>query len=151
MPTAKPTKSKPKKTTKQKPAAKKAAPKKYGARADLGKSIDPFFARQPPPLRAILDTLRALLAEAAPDASGTIKWGMPFYTLDGEMMCAFGAHKSHVNLILHGPPGTYADPQGLLEGEGKTGKHLKLTSADQIPREQVRAWLRTAAANARGR
>ncbi len=144
---------------KKKPAAKKAAPKKklaaapktYGARADLGKSIDPFFTRQAPPLRAILDTLRALLVEVVPEASGTIKWGMPFFTLDGEMMCAFGAHKSHVNLILSGPPGTFADPDGLLEGEGKTGRHLKITSADRIPRDQVRAWLRAAAANARAR
>ena len=150
MPTAKPKTKKTKK--KAAPKKKKAAPpKKYGQRADLGKSIDPFFTKQPAPLRAILDTLRALLTETVPDAQGAIKWGMPFFTLDGEMMCAFGAHKSHVNLILSGPPGTYADPDGLLEGEGKTGKHLKLTSADRIPRDQVRAWLRTAAANARGR
>ena len=137
---------------KPKAKTKKPAPaKKYGQRADLGKSIDPFFTKQPPPLRAILDTLRALLKETVPDAQGAIKWGMPFFTLDGKMLCAFGAHKSHVNLILHGPPGTYADPQGLLEGEGKTGKHFKITSADQIPRDQVRAWLRTAAANARAK
>ena len=145
-------------TTKKKPAAKKKttkkpapAPKKFGTRADLGTPIDPFVAKQPPPLRAILDVLRALLEEVVPGAQSSIKWGMPFFTLDGEMMCAFGAHRSHVNLILAGPPGTYADPHGLLQGEGKTGKHLKLTRADQIPRDQVRAWLRTAAATARAK
>lgn len=127
------------------------APKKYAARADLGKSIDPFFARQPPALRAILDELRALLREVVPDATGSIKWGMPFYTVDGEMMCAFGAHTSHVNLILSGPPGSFADPKGLLEGEGKTGRHLKIASADAIPRAQVKAWLETAAKNARAK
>ena len=76
---------------------------------------------------------------------------MPFFTLDGEMMCALGAHKSHVNLILAGPPGTYADPEDRLEGEGKTGKHLKLLTLASLPRAAVRGWLRTAAATARAK
>jgi hypothetical protein len=138
---------------KKKPAAKqKPTPAKtYGQRADLGKSIDPWFGKQPAPLRPILDQLRALVAEAAPDATATIKWGMPVFTLDGEMMCALRAHRAHVNLVLAGPPASFADPHGLLEGEGKTGRHLKLTSAAPVPKDQVRGWLKTAAANVRGR
>ncbi len=86
---------------------------------------------------------------AAPDAEASIKWGMPFYMLDGAMMCALGAHASHVNLILSGPPDAYPDPKGRLSGDGKTGRHLKLTSVDEIPRASVRGWLRTAAKLAR--
>lgn len=85
-----------------------------------------------------------------PRAQSAIKWGNPFYTLDGVMMCALSAHKSHVNLILAGPPGSFEDPHARLTGEGKTGRHLKLTSADQIPHEEVRGWLRKAAAIAAG-
>ena len=132
--------------------ARKVGPTKtWSARADLGAPIDGFFARQPPELRAILEALRAEVARAAPKAEAAIKWGMPFFTLDGEMMCALGAHKSHVNLILAGPPGTYGDPEGRLEGEGKTGKHLKLRTLASLPRAAVRGWLRTAAATARSR
>ena len=107
--------------------------------------IDGFFTKQPPHLRAILEALRALVDEAAPDAASSIKWGMPFYTVNGAMMCALAGHKSHVNLVLAGPPGTFADPEGRLSGEGKTGRHLKLTSLDELPRDAVRGWLRTAA------
>jgi hypothetical protein len=131
----------------KKPAAKKptaAAPKRMAARADLGAPIDGFFAKQPPALRAIVDALRAEIEKAAPTATSSLKWGMPFWTLDGAMFIAVSAHKSHVNLVLPGPPGTYADPEGLLEGEGKTGKHLKVRSLDELPRTQVRAWLKTA-------
>jgi hypothetical protein len=133
-----------------KPAAKAkpAATMKWGPRADLGAPIEGFFAKQPPELRAILELLRAEVERAAPEAVGAIKWGMPFYTLRGEMMCALAGHKSHVNLILAGPPGTYADPQGRLVGEGKTGKHLKLRTLAELPRDAVRAWLKTAAATA---
>ena len=135
------------------PATKKLAAKAPSARtrrADFGAPIDAFFARQPAPLRTIVDSLRALIEAAAPDASASIKWGMPMYEIGGKVMCAVGAHKSHVNLILSGPPGSFDDPGGLLAGAGKTGRHLKLTRLDQLPRAQVQAWLRKAAQLARG-
>jgi len=86
-----------------------------------------------------------MIEEAAPGASSAIKWGMPFYTVGDRMMCALAGFKAHVNLILAGPPGTFADPEGRLEGDGKTGRHLKLRSLDELPRDRVRGWLRTAA------
>jgi hypothetical protein len=142
-----------KKDTKKKavPAQRKAAAKKPAPRADLGAPIDGFFDKQPANLRAILEPLRALIDEVAPEAESAIKWGMPFYTLDGATLCALGAHNAHVNLILSGPPGTFDDPHGKLVGDGKTGKHLKLTHADQIVPREVRAWLKQAIAHARGK
>jgi hypothetical protein len=89
------------------------------------------------------------VADAAPDASASLKWGMPFYTIGRNVVCALAGFKSHVNLILPGPPGTFADPGGLLEGEGKTGRHLKLRGVGELPRAAVREWLRTAAKSAR--
>ena len=74
---------------------------------------------------------------------------MPFYMVAGEMYCAIGGHKAHVNLILPGGPGTFTDPNGLLQGEGKTGQHLKLRSRKDLPDKVVREWLKRAAENAR--
>jgi hypothetical protein len=146
--TARPKKAAPKKAATKK-AAKPAAPKKYGQRADLGAPIEGFFAKQPAQLRSILETLRDLVDEAAPDAEKSIKWGMPVYTMSGAMFCALGGHKSHVNLVLGGPPAIFDDPSGLLTGEGKTGRHLKLRTVDELPRDAVRGWLRAAADHAR--
>lgn len=151
--------STPRTATKPKPRPKpatteakaNAAAKPMAKRADFGKPVDGFFAKQPPALRAVLAALRAIVEEEVPGAEAAIKWGMPWYTLDGEMVVGFGAHKAHVNLILSGPPGSFADPEGRLSGEGKTGKHLKLTSVDELPREAVRDWVRAAAANARAK
>ena len=90
-----------KKTTKsatvKKAPVKKAAPKKFGKRADLGAPIDGFFTKQPPHLRPILEALRKLIDEVVPKAESSIKWGMPFYKLNGNMMCALAGFKSHVN------------------------------------------------------
>jgi hypothetical protein len=133
----------------RKPAAASAAKTKFGPRKDLGAPVDGFFAKQPPQLRALLDQLQAMIAEAAPEATAATKWGMPFYSVGANTLCALAAFKAHINLILPGPPGTYTDPDGLLEGDGKTGKHLKLRPTDALPRAAVRGWLRTAAARAR--
>jgi len=127
----------------------KTKPTRVAKRADYGKPVDGFFAKQPAALRMILDELRALVVEVAPTAQAAIKWGMPWFTIDGALYAGLGAHKAHVNLIL---PGTkFADPNQRLLGDGKTGKHLKLTSAREIPRDEVRGWLKVAAANARAK
>jgi hypothetical protein len=144
------TKAKPRAKSPAKTQVAASAPKtKFGPRKDLGAPVEGFFAKQPPELRAILDQLRALIAEAAPEATAVTKWGMPFYSVGANTLCAVAAFKAHINLILPGPPGTYADPDGLLEGDGKTGKHLKLRPTDALPHAAVRAWLRTAASRAR--
>ncbi|MEZ4337650.1 MAG: DUF1801 domain-containing protein [Sandaracinaceae bacterium] len=137
------------KKTPPKKAPSKKAPSKPKPRADFGQPVDGFFAKQPDALRPITDALRELVEAAAPDADASIKWGMPFYTLNGKALCAIGAHKAHVNLILSAPRGTFDDPEGLLLGEGKTGQHLKLVPGGELPAATIRGWLRTAVALAR--
>ena len=133
------------------PAASARRSRTAARRADFGAPIDGFIARQPPPLRAVLVELRKLVEAAAPDATASIKWGMPFFSIGREMMCALGGFKTHVNLVLPGPPGTYADPGGRLEGESVHGRHLKLRTIDELPRDAVRRWVRTAAERARAK
>ncbi len=156
MPTKKPgTKTtKTKKKAKRVASAKKpaaSAPMKHSPRTDFGKPIDSFFDKQPGHLRAILLELRAMVDKTAPDATASIKWGMPFFQLGGNMFVALGAHKAHVNLILAGPPGAFKDPRGLLTGDGKTGRHLRLAALSELPRSDVQSWLKTAAAIARAK
>lgn len=131
----------------KKPAA--AAMKRMAPRADFGAPIDGFFEQQPAHLRPILEELRAMIEREVPEVESSTKWGMPFFSLGGAMMCALGGHRSHVNLILSGPPDAFDDPADRLTGEGKTGRHLKLASLDDLPRAAVRGWLRTAAKLAR--
>jgi uncharacterized protein YdhG (YjbR/CyaY superfamily) len=114
-------------------------------RADFGAPIEDFLEKQPAFARAILDELRALISEVAPEAQASLKWGMPFFTLNGKMFCALTAHKAHVNLVLYGPKEAYSDPERRLAGTGKAGYHLRIESVESLPREQVRAWLETAA------
>src|SRR5687767_834653 len=70
------------------PSRKPAGRAMLARRADFGAPIDGFFAKQPPHLRSVLEELRQLVEEAAPDAAASIKWGMPFYSIGRSMMCA---------------------------------------------------------------
>lgn len=133
----------------EKTATKKPAPKKPATRADLGAPIDGFFAKQPAVLLPTLVALRALVEKAAPEATSSIKWGMPFYEIGKSTVCAITAHKAHVNLVLSGPPETFPDPDGLLTGDGKTGRRLVLRAGDAIPTARVKKWLDAAAKRAR--
>ena len=61
-------------------------PMKAAPRADYGQPIADFIARRPAAQRKILVALRKLIEDAAPRARASLKWGMPFFTLDGTMM-----------------------------------------------------------------
>jgi hypothetical protein len=94
MPAKKKAAKKATKTTSKAQAQRKSAPKMAGPRADFGAPIDGYITRQPPHLREILEALRELIEQAAPDAQSALKWGAPFYTLNGEMMCAMSAQQA---------------------------------------------------------
>jgi hypothetical protein len=143
----KPAAKKPAVKTKSKAAAarKAARPVTHAMqRGDFGKPIDSFFNKQPEPQRSILTELRKLVEAAAPDASSAIKWGMPTFQINGKMFVTLGSHKSHVNLIMWGPAGAHHDPDKRLSS-GKMGSHIKLTTLDELPRDQIRGWLQTSA------
>ncbi len=138
-----------KKAASKRTTSTKTAPGRPGSRADLGAPIDGFFAQHPSHLRVILEKLRGLVEEAAPDAESSIKWGMPWFTIGGKMVCSLTGHKAHVNLVLVGPAEAFDDPDGRLSGSSKAGRILKLTSLDDLPQKAVRQWVRTAATRAR--
>lgn len=131
--------------------AKKLAGQKHALqRADYGLPVAGFFAKQPSPQREILAELRKVIESAAPEAQGALKWGQPVYSLEGQMMIALSSHKAHVNLILVGSPDKFVDPEGRLAGEGKGGRHLKVTRIEDLPPTAVlRSWVQTSVDAAR--
>jgi hypothetical protein len=129
--------------------AKAAPAKTWGSRSDLGAPIDGFFERQPAHLRAVLEELRKLVEAAAPDAAASLKWGMPFYCIDGRMTCALAGFQSHVSLVLAGPPAIFDDPEGRLEGDGRGSRHLKMRTIGELRRGEARKWIRAAVKHAR--
>ena len=143
----------------RKPAPKTAARRTATAGKDPGdakvshdgeRAVDDYLAQQPADKRALLEKLRALVNETVPDATASIKWGVPFYQRKGKNICALGAFKDHVGINLFAPPEALADPGGKLEGEAKGSRMFKVRSAADIDAASVRRWLKAVVAAAGG-
>jgi hypothetical protein len=121
-------------------AAAKTTPKKATA-ADTR-----YIAEQPADKSALLEKLRALVNKGVPDADVSIKWGVPFYQLDGRNICALASFKDHVGLNFFAPPTAFVDPGRKLEGSGKSNRMLKVRTAADIDSASILRWLKAVVA-----
>ena len=65
-----------------------------GARS-VPRTVDEHIESHPPETRLLLQELRALIREAAPDATETISYGIPTFDLNGHLV-HFAGHRSHI-------------------------------------------------------
>jgi hypothetical protein len=98
----------------------------------------------------VLLVLRQIVEKAVPEATASLKWGMPVYAVGGKNFVSLGGHKAHVNLVFWGAPEIFEDPQRRLTGDGPSGRILRLTGVGEIPKADVTRWVK-AAARARGK
>jgi hypothetical protein len=124
-----------------KPAAKKPAAKKTAAGVD-----DRYFAEQPADKAALLEKLRALVNKGVPDADVSIKWGVPFYQMNGKNICALASFKDHVGINFFAPPSAFVDPGKKLEGSGKGNRMLKVRTAADVDSASILRWLKAVVA-----
>jgi len=80
------------------------------------KDIDEYIAGFPNDVQEILDKIRMTIRKAAPDAEETIKYQMPTFTLNGNLV-HFGAFKKHIG-FYPAPRGieTFKDELSVYEG-----------------------------------
>ena len=58
-------------------------------------SIDEYIAGYPEPVQRLLEQVRAVIKAAAPDAQEAIKYRLPTFVLNGNLV-HFGAFKNHI-------------------------------------------------------
>lgn len=108
-------------------------------RGDLNQPGEVAIERLPEPKRAIARAADAMIRRAVGDCESVVKWGNAVYftAIGGERM-AFASlmeTKAGINLAL--PGAVLDDPEGLLEGTGKTMRHVKLHSEQSVERKGV--------------
>lgn len=82
-------------------------------------TIDEYIALFPPEVQAILARLRQIVREAAPEASEAIKYQMPTFVLNGNLV-HFAAFKNHIGFYPV-PSGIEAFKEELSKYEGGKG------------------------------
>ena len=95
--------------------------------------------------------LRNIIFTTAPDAVEVIRWGGLSYFHAGRGgvvsagICQIGIHEDHVRLaFIHGA--FLPDPKGLLEGNRKAKRYVRLTSYDDTPWEDLQTLLKESSA-----
>ncbi|TDI87679.1 MAG: DUF1801 domain-containing protein [Chloroflexi bacterium] len=111
-------------------------------------SVEEFLDDYAPEVRALALGLRALVRKVVPDAAE--KLHRPWRTIAygrTRKFCAIAPHQAWVNLQFHNGA-TLEDPTGLLEGTGKSMRHVKVTTLADLEDERVATLLRQAAEGA---
>lgn len=90
-------------------------------------TIDEYIAGFPPDLQEILQTIRATIREAAPDAGEAIKYQIPTFTLNGNLV-HFAAFKNHI--------GFYPTPTGTEHFEEELSAYKRAKGSVQFPLDQ---------------
>jgi uncharacterized protein YdeI (YjbR/CyaY-like superfamily) len=105
--------------------------------------VDAYIARQADFARPILELLRRIVHEAAPEVEETIKWSMPHFTYKGRLFAGIAAFKAHATFGLWQANAVLGETGSERDAMGQFGR---LTSiADLPPEAELKALIRRAA------
>jgi uncharacterized protein YdhG (YjbR/CyaY superfamily) len=90
-------------------------------------TIDEYIADFPPGIQEILQKIRTTIRKAAPQAEETIKYRMPTFTLNGNLV-HFAAFKNHI--------GFYPTPTGTKEFQKELSVYKAAKGSVQFPLDQ---------------
>jgi uncharacterized protein YdhG (YjbR/CyaY superfamily) len=90
-------------------------------------SIDAYIAGFPEDIQELLKQMRQTIQQAAPDATEAIKYGMPTFVLQGNLV-HFAANKHHI--------GFYPSPSGITHFEKALEGYQTSKGAIQFPYEK---------------
>jgi hypothetical protein len=116
--------------------------------APMTSDLDTLLASHDPRIAELTRDLCARILELYPDAVVNVDGGdIGFGSGTGYRGLVFvvAPHRDHVNLGLWGGA-DLPDPTGLLEGRGKTHRHVKLRHADDLERPGLQALMAAALA-----
>jgi len=87
-------------------------------------SIDEHIAKFPKDVQEILEKIRATIKKAAPNAQETINYGIPTFTLEGNLV-HFAGFKSHI--------GFYPTPSGIENFKDELSKYEGAKGSVKFP------------------
>ncbi|MDE3104460.1 MAG: YdeI/OmpD-associated family protein [Acidobacteriota bacterium] len=104
--------------------------------------VDAYIEAAAPFAQPILSHLRQLVHQAAPQASETIKWGMPFYLQHNIIVAHMAAFKQHCAFGFWGP-----EMKAVLTADGLTARNAmgpfgRVTCVEELPPpSQLRSYI----------
>lgn len=106
------------------------------------KTIAGYLKSLPKGQRDIAETLHTLIMKTLPKAQIAIKWGYPWYAVNGQDVAYLAGVAKRINFGF--PRGAELDSD-LLEGTGKGMRHIKVASVEVIQPRVFAGLLKAAA------
>lgn len=98
-------------------------------------NVDDWFGALNDNQAPILRDLRRIILNTDQRIVEELKWGQPCYSL-GSLFCYLQKAKRHVTLGFQA--GTrLSDPHGLLQGDGKDMRHVKIFLGETLDKTQM--------------
>jgi hypothetical protein len=97
------------------------------------KKVEAYIGKQNSPQKERCQKLRSLIHETLPGIKEEMKWGVPTFG-DGKFYIV--ALKDHVNLGFS-LKGLSEEEVGLLEGDGKTMRHIEIAQEKDIDTQKI--------------
>jgi hypothetical protein len=99
--------------------------------------IDDYVSKKDQKVAMVAEGLRMLMKKSVAGVKESVNpWRIPTFEVEGPM-CFFMAGKKHVTFgFLRGA--LLKDPAGLLEGTGKSLRHVKLRSVEDLKRPELK-------------
>lgn len=91
-------------------------------------TIDEYIGEFPPETQQILQAMRAIIREAAPDATETISYAMPTFDLHGKHLVHFAGYAGHI--------GFYPTGSGVAAFKDQLTAYKTSQGAVQLPKNQ---------------
>lgn len=92
------------------------------------KDIDTYISLQPKEVQATLQKIRETISKAAPEAGETINYGIPTFTLNGNLV-HFAAFKNHI--------GFYPTPSGIAAFKKELSVYEGAKGSVQFPLDKA--------------
>ncbi|RKQ14816.1 iron chaperone [Ureibacillus endophyticus] len=90
----------------------------------IPKSIDEYILLYPQEIQEILNTIRKVIKDSAPNAEEKISYGMPTFALNGNLV-HFAAYKNHI--------GFYPSSSGISSFQQELSEYKTSKGAVQFP------------------
>ena len=105
----------------------------YGTSNVMDPQVTEYIDRQESPQKEILQELRRVFQKTLANCEEKMRWGVPTYAT-GKFYIAAMKNRVHVGFAING---LNKDEINLFEGSGKTMKHIKIPTLEDVDEKKL--------------
>lgn len=106
---------------------------------NMNEQVTEYINNAPKEQKEIMDKVRTLIHHAVPNVTEEFKWSRPIFKATKDF-AYLQANKNHVNLGFYNGFEKLNDPDKILEGTGKTMRHIKIKTISDIDNKLLKEW-----------